>query len=118
MAKPPTDKIHIRGQPYYGMRRAAQVITGVSRSTLTRWASKGWTSFGYPLDTVRRGSRLLIPEEKVLILEEQFRITPLPRRDTPEDQRELFKISTDMLVRWTRPRSAISRANKPRIPGP
>lgn len=77
------------GQRFYNVQQAAEIVQGVSKGTMWKWAKKGVTGFGFKLDIQRepliheprgfrqnakthRETRMLIPEEKVLALREIF----------------------------------------------
>lgn len=57
---PLPESVMLGNAAYYEVKRATEIIKVASLSTLRRWAKKGWTSFGYPIDTVRSKGRLLI----------------------------------------------------------
>ena len=115
---PPKPACNIRGEFYFDVPTAARTIEVVSESTLRRWAVNGWTSFGFPLDVIRRNGHLLIPEESVGIVEEFLKQHPLPRPGTPANVRAAFREEARLTFNLIAPRSSYSRARSPRPPRP
>lgn len=83
---------------YYNVAAAARLI-GVKDQTLWRWAAKNLTSFGLELGVVRapatewrnklpprkrRDFRLLVPEDKVMLLKRLLHDFPLSRGQLSE----------------------------------
>src|SRR5262249_23246929 len=95
-----------------------RIIEVVSESTLRRWAVKGWTSFGLPLDVVCHKGHLLIPELSVGVVEEFLKQHPLPRPGTPANARAEFREEARLTFQLITPHSAYSRARSPRPPRP
>jgi hypothetical protein len=86
------DLHRIQGDRYYEIAAAARLLTGkVSKSTLRRWVTAGWTSFDFPLDIIRYRGRLLIPEHATDALIDILGEHALPKPGTPRSEREEFK---------------------------
>jgi hypothetical protein len=103
-----------RDEAYYTPAEATRMVTVVSKSTLRRWIVKGWTSFGLSLDVERRKGRLLVPELKILEVQEFLSEHPLPRPGTPAKIRAEFRQAVQYaLFDIVGPRSAYSRARTP-----
>lgn len=90
------------GTRYYYVAEAAR-IAGVSQKAMWNWAAKGVTSFGFELDVVHglpcefhkkatprkgRDFRLLIPEEKLVVLKRLLHDFPLSRGFLSEFERD------------------------------
>jgi hypothetical protein len=112
---PPAPACVIKEEPYYTVAAATRIISVVCKSTLRRWALKGWSSFGLSLDVIQRKGRLLLPELKVLVLKEFLEENPLPRPGSPANVRDAFGEAVRLaMFEYIRPRSAYSRARSSR----
>ena len=96
------------GKRYYYVRAAAR-IAGVSHATLWRWAAENVTNFGFELGVVRappaksknynswrkrRDFRMLIPEEKLLILKRVLHDFPMtPKGPISDYERETLSLA-------------------------
>ena len=96
------------------------MVTVVSESTLRRWIVNGWTSFGLSLDVERRKGRLLVPELKILVIQEFLSDHPLPKPGSPakvrDEFREALKYELSNLIGYAR--SAYSRRSRSPHPSP
>ena len=110
----PLEPFILDGRRYYHVSAAAKAVN-VSSSTMWRWAAKNVTSFGFELDVVHQAApkwlsghrprkprdfRLLIPEEKVVILQRLLHDFPLdPRGNLSEYERDTLKLASRLYSR-------------------
>jgi hypothetical protein len=120
------------GKRFYNVRQAAQIVEGVCEATLHRWAKRGSTPFGFELEVQRepvthhrrstqaprsfRQYRMLIPEAKVLALQELLKeiLTDHPVRPGPLSKQDLNELEAAS----RRFRSSLSHIATPSAPLP
>lgn len=110
----PLEPFILDGRRYYHVAAAAKIIN-VSSATMWRWAADGVTSFGFELDVSRyvapdwnnghrprkrRDFRLLIPEEKVIVLKRLLDDFPLnPHGTVSEFERDTLQRASKLYSR-------------------